>query len=521
MTNRTIVDKLRAWDIGRPIERYSTIHHAIVPADQAMIVAFVRMAGESRPWGIAWGTVGSEPTISSVPDGRVRDDVAGLCATFAEDLLGHMRVHNWTFDPAEETPDPGDLRQVWLPNGQHLAMLHHLNYTYSQTKFGGANQDILRALGRLSGWMFRESSRRGRQHIINASSALSNAFVFPAQGARTAHLGFQLAWLASPGERQARLDAAMTAEALTVSPTMDPALDREVLSDQVEKWNEKRQAKDELESAEEAIRANLVPELDRRWHLTEQAYHLLQNDPRPVNPGVVDLVNDAHKEFWYQHQRIELQLSDPSQGPPFVAHPETDFHGSAAASRYLVHAAADEGYVGSLIHDDPKLFSEALEDGSALRCRVVDVDDLGEDRSTVPVWELHLEPGVPYRVRENGRLVPYGSPKHEATITGIDTRPDATVLHIEWTARKTLKLSCGARAKPTDPVWVGHHIDFVVSDAARLTRRRGQRVWKAKDGPGAWLTHGASPPPVTIETGDGDADLLVDDIDQIASGSTT
>ena len=44
------------------------------------IVAFVRMAGESRPWGIAWGTVGSEPRIESVPDGRVRDDAPGVQA---------------------------------------------------------------------------------------------------------------------------------------------------------------------------------------------------------------------------------------------------------------------------------------------------------------------------------------------------------------------------------------------------------------------------------------------------------
>ena len=47
--------------------------------------------------------------------------------------------------PRSRSPD--ELRQVWLPNGQHVAMLHQLSYTYSQTKFGGENQDILRALG--------------------------------------------------------------------------------------------------------------------------------------------------------------------------------------------------------------------------------------------------------------------------------------------------------------------------------------------------------------------------------------
>ena len=106
---------LEAWDLGAPVPRYETLHHAVAPPDQAMIVAFVRMAGESRPWGIAWGVAGSEPRVENVPDGRVRDDVAGLCADFAEDLLAHMRVHNWTYDPVVEATAPGELRQVWLP----------------------------------------------------------------------------------------------------------------------------------------------------------------------------------------------------------------------------------------------------------------------------------------------------------------------------------------------------------------------------------------------------------------------
>jgi len=151
---RSIAEKLRAWEAGRPLPRYDTIHHAVMPPEQTLLVAFVRMAGESRPWGVAWGTVDAGPRIESVPDGRMRDDVAGLAAVFAEDLLEHMRVHNWTFDPAPGKPEPGELRQVWLPNGQHVAMLHQLSYAYSQTKFGGENQEILRALGRLAGWMF-------------------------------------------------------------------------------------------------------------------------------------------------------------------------------------------------------------------------------------------------------------------------------------------------------------------------------------------------------------------------------
>lgn len=520
MSVREITRKLQAWEAGAPLSRYSTIHHAIVPEDRALLVAFIRMAGESRPWAIAWGLAGRAPRVLAVPDGRVRDDVSVMCAEFAEDLLAHLRVHNWTYDPVGEDAGPDDLRQVWLPNGQHAAMLHQLSYTYSQTRFGGANQDILRALGRLSGWMFRDTSRRGNQHVVDASRALSDAYVFPAQDARTAHLGYQLAWLTTPGDRDARTAAAMKAEGFPVSPTMDPSLERDELSDLVERWQSGRRDGQNLTDVAETITAVLSAEVRRRWQLTEEAYRLLANCGRPVNPGVTALVEDAHSEFWFQHQRIELRHNDPNQGPAFVPHPETDFHGSSAASRYLIHAAFDEAYIGHLIHDDPELFREALDDGRALCGTVIAVSDLGSGRQTVPVWMVHLQPGTPHRLRENGRLAPYGSRGHEVTILSIDPTAEALQIELEWIGRKTRAIACGIGAKPADPAWVGQEVAFVVSDAAALTRRRSSRVWRAKDGPGAWLTHGRAPTPVEISTDDG-TDLLVDDIRQIEEGVNT
>ncbi len=517
MSIRQVSRKLRAWETGKPIPRYSTIHHAIVPASQALAVAFIRMAGESRPWGIAWGTVDSTPSIVTVPDGRVRDDVAVLCARFAEDLLTHLRVHNWTYDPIGKDADVSELRQVWLPNGKHVDMLHHLSYTYSQTKFGGVNQDLLGAFGRLAGWLFRESSRQGDQHLVNASQALSDAFTFPAQDSRTAHLGFQLAWLTTTGDRDIRVLAANEAEGLTVSPTLDPVLERDELSGPVEKWNVlRRQGVDSLALASD-ISAILEPELERRWNLTASAYHLLSVD-RPVNPGVNALVENAHREFWGQHQRIELRIADPSLGPAFIAHPETDFHGSAAASRYLVHVAADEVFTGLLIHDDPELLSEAIDDGYAVRGVVTAVTNLGSGRTVIPVWQFRLAPGLIHRMREGSRLVPYGSPGHEAVVDSVDVGPQGTDFQVRWNGRKTMVLSCGISQKPLDVAWVGEEVIFFLSDAASLTKRRSQRVWQAKNGPGAWLTHGKSSAPITIETDDGSTDLLVDDIIQIEGG---
>lgn len=517
---RGIARKLEAWRAGEPLPRYDTIHHAIMPPDQAVIVAFVRMAGESRPWGIAWGAAGSEPRIESVPDGRVRDDVAVLCATFAEDLLEHLRVHNWTFDPAPEKPELGDLRQVWLPNGQHVAMLHQLSYTYSQTKFGGDNQDILRALGRVSGWMFRDTSRVGNQHVVSASQILNDSYVFPAQDARTAHLGFQLAWLATPGNRDTRISAATEAEGHSVSPTMDPAMERDDLSDLVGEWQLGRRKGQDVGEHELAIELILRDELRRRWELAEQAYDLMASNERPANSGVGQLVTQAHSEFWYQHQRIELRLNDPSQGPAFVAHPETDFHGSAAASRYLIHSAADEAYIGHLIHDDPALFREALEQGRAFDSHVVRVDDIGTGRSTIPRWVVRLDPSVPHRLRENARVTPHGSRGHEATIVKIETSESDLLVTLEWTGLKTKPLLGPMLAKPADEAWEGVDVAFVQSNAASLTQRRSSRVWSAAKGPGAWLTHGRASAPIEITGDDGTTDLVHDDVAQI-SGEVT
>ena len=117
-------------------------------------------------------------------------------------------------------------------------------------------------------------------------------------------------------------------------------------------------------------------------------------------------------------------------------------------------------------------------------------------------------------------MVPRGSRGHEATIVSVDIGSDGVELTLEWTGRKTKPLSNGVEAKPADPSWVGEDVAFVVSDAASLTRRRSGRVWKAKDGPGAWLTHGKAPAPVEISDDEGDTDVLVDDISQIEEGTT-
>jgi hypothetical protein len=300
---------------------------------------------------------------------------------------------------------------------------------------------------------------------------------------------------------------------------MDPAVERDPLTGLVEVWQAARRDGGDSSAPADTIAAIIETELRRRWELTEQAYHLIESDPRPVNVGVKGLIEKAHAEFWYQHQRIELRLSDPNEGPAFVAHPETDFHGSAAASRYLVHAAADEAYASALVHGDDALFAETIADGRAFEAHVVEVWDEGSGRSKKPCWKLRLDPSLPHRLRESARVTPRGSPGHEATVTELEADDHELHVTIEWTGRKTKALNAPINAVPADTAWEDEDVAFVQSDASSLTERRSQRVWKAKDGPGAWLTHGKPSAPIEIDGDDeGGVDLVIDDIAQIEDG---
>lgn len=515
MTALEVARRLRALEAGRPLPRYDTLHHIVVQPEHALIVAFVRMAGESRPWGIAWGQPEGTPEVRSVPDGRVRDDVADIAADFGEALLGHLRVHNWTYDPMPKDASSDDLRQVWVPNGQHLAMFHQLEYAYAQTRYGGNDRDTLNALGRVSGWLFRESSRRGAQHIVDASAALRQVFSFPAQDARQAHLGYLLAWLHSEGAAVDRMEAATEAEREPVSPTMSPSLEREDLTPLVEQRQALHRAGRDVKEIEGAIALVIQAELRRRWELCQSAYDVLRSSDLPLNTGVGALIEFGLEEFYWRVQAPELKIADPTQGKAYVAHPETDFHGSSAASHYLRYSASDERFANLLIHDDDELFMESLLDGHAMRGCVVGVRDEGTGRSTRPVWVVDLDLETPQRVREGARVIPRGSPRHWALVRTVDQDERGVHAELEWSGNKTRPIPVGPNVKPDNDAWLGQIVEFASSDAADLTLRRSQRVWRAADGPGAWLTHGRRPDPIVADIANEEPEAIIDDVTQI------
>ena len=66
------VRRLNAWAIGEPLARGNVINMHVADDEDLFIVSFLRMGGESRPWGVAYGTIVDGPTVLTVPEGRNR-----------------------------------------------------------------------------------------------------------------------------------------------------------------------------------------------------------------------------------------------------------------------------------------------------------------------------------------------------------------------------------------------------------------------------------------------------------------
>src|SRR4051812_9698987 len=115
MTSDDVVRRIRAYEKGCALPAGETLRLPRLQPIQQLVVAFVKMGGESSPWGIAYGHPDKPPTILSVPEPRRRDDVADMMSRFAPVLLTHLNHPQYSpFGPDPESQVPPF--QVWVPN---------------------------------------------------------------------------------------------------------------------------------------------------------------------------------------------------------------------------------------------------------------------------------------------------------------------------------------------------------------------------------------------------------------------
>lgn len=475
-----------------------------------MLIAFVRMAGESRPWAIAYGLLeDKEPKVLSVPDGRNRIAVSEMCEILAEDLLEYFRVAGYTFDPiTKENLNSEEFPQIWVPSARHVEMFHHLQYAYWRVRKGDDRTRPLTAFARLSGWLFRESTRLGQQAIVDASKLFRDSFVFPADSSSLGHLGTCIEWFDEHEDLKSARFAVREATLLRDSPTLDPELDSKIFSPLLDKRTKLQEEEKTVETIDRQIAAALAPEVIRRWNLVASSYAIFKADSRDVNPGVSELVGDTYQSFYNNFQRIEENLQDPDFGPAYTQHPETDFHGSAAAANYFAMTAADTAYLAKLVHFDEELQAEALASGRAFYGEVKKVEDIGVGRTTTPIWTLRIQIQERLRIREGERYSPLMASGHGIQVRTVEMLNGSELqVTVEWTERKTKSLEFPLDLRPNDLSWVGSRVLFVPKDGSDFDKSKSRAVWSAASGPGAWLTHGAAP--VRVDQS------VVDDITQL------
>ena len=511
MKTRAILDRIEAWSRGQPIPVGETLPWPRAAAADRLIVAFVRMAGEARPWGVAAGRPGEPPRILTAPEPRDAGEVARLALAFAEILLPHL-PHPNTLGAAElaELPAIAARRQLWMPGPTHVEMLHLLDYRFSRASLrDDADARPLGKLGRACGWLFRESTRPGQVRVLDATRCLREAYAIPADDVRQQHLGFLLSWIDTPGDRAARLLAARLAEDASVGVTMDPGFERKTLKPLVDRWNASRG--DEVASARAAIEIHeaLAPELARRFTLTERALTALEDSGRPENPGLGKIVDLAVEEMTWQYFSREQKAAAPPADPDaprfFGDHPETDFLPTHAAARFFAHAHAAEITAAELVHGDRARLVRTIEAGDAVAGTIVEVQNEGTKRAVVPVWTVIAPAEGPLRLREESGVCVFGLRGRTGRLRSITTEGGQRTLIVEIDNWKRARPEEGAPAADA-PELEGTRIVLVDSGAVGISRRKSARVWDAS-GPGAWLTH-AAPPPEPAPSAPAFGDLL-------------
>jgi hypothetical protein len=509
-----ILERLKAWDQGEPSPVGSTLLWPRAEAKERLVIAFVRMGGESSPWGVALGAPDGEPLFFSAPEPRNTDQHAAFARRFSRKILEHVS-HPTVCSDVERASYLADRsvlgaavkkRQLWAPGPTHLDMLHFLDFRYTLATTGSEEQlrDV-RALGRTVGWLFREATRPGQVRVHDTTARLRQAFTFPAEPPRQAHLGFLLAWLSSSGTREDRLLAARKAEADSVSASLDPEYEREHLVSLVEQWNAARASPDLAAPIAAKIHEKLVPELDRRWRLTVDAMRLLDADPRPDNPQLGPVVDLGASEFFFQYWQQEAKALDPMLPPEerkhLGSHPETDFAPAKAARRYFMHLHAFEVAQAELVHGDLTLVEQAIDGGNGFRGVIRKVTKDGPTKSAPTLWTIDTRVDDSLRLREESSVCQIGARKRVGRIRTVATSEKTRTIVIEIVAGKT------KRALPDQPdcddakALEGREVTFLDDAGSGLSFKKAGKVGEP-DGPGAWLTHAAPlpepSPPVRI-----------------------
>ena len=395
---------------------------------------------------------------------------------------------------------PEVLRQVWLPNGAHLSMLHTINlrYTFARADEGSTRTEALRALGRACGYMFREAGRADEVSVIDASQGLREAFTFPVDDIRGQHLGLLTTYLRGSSDPSSLKKEVKIAERQPISPTLDPALERDELAPLVDDYNSAHREGDVASSKKlgAAIGEVLADEIARRLSLTLEAARILRNDARPVNPGVGDLVRGSLDTKRREYLNLEQAIAggENAWGAPSA---ETDRQAKSAARRFIRMAGGEEARTRALLMNDREMIDDAIAAGDGIRGTVVNIErriPQGKKRAAT-FWVVEIPLSAPFRLKVDAELRTIDEVPPGGYIEAIKFQGQARLVSVCMNKRSS-------GTPPDHESFRGKTVTllplpgmFVESKLRNLGR---------EPGPGAWATGngGVRPTPDTSYDGD-------------------
>lgn len=465
------VRRLNAWSAGAAIPRGEVINVHVADDEDLFVVAFLRMGGESRPWGVAYGTIADGPTVLTVPEGRNRQLVGDMMASFAPSLLGHFRHPSYSQDgPAGYSTLP--LRQLWLPGSSHAEMLHFLAAAYARSTWDRADIADLNALGNLANCLFIEAQRPGQQTIVAATDALRSSYIFPATPARQGHLGYLLAWLTDGNNRDTRMAAAHQAANLSVSTVLDPHIERTILQPLVAAWGIARNedSKPKMKKIASAINTSLSKELTTRWQLACAAALHIRADARAQNAGVDSLCSDTAKQFYRNWG--EKAMNQDAELPPYWPNVFTDYGARSAGFAYQIRAAQDQKTRHFLVHGDRELQREELAAGHGVICTVKSVS------ATKAMWTVDFSyPDLP-SLKSGDKLVIAGTPMVVLEVLDINFEARTMTLKPRW---KNARPKAGALGMvPTSRKWLAKTLVLIDEMPYGIDERRAKMTQRKK-----------------------------------------
>lgn len=443
------IRRLHSWHAGKPLPRGEVLNVHVADDDDIYIVSFLRMGGESRPWGIAFGALSEQPTVLTVPEGRNRTLVGDMVAQFAPSLLEFFRHPEFSAEgPAASTSHP--LRQLWMPGHSHIEMLQYLAAAYARTQWERDDVDTLHALGNLANCLFIESQRPGQQTVMSATEALRRSFVFPTAPVRQGHLAHLLAWLRGGNTRNSRLEAARLAESVSVATVVQPDIERLRLQPHVASWNQFIAEGDVSQAAveEKKVHGVLEEELLIRWNLTKDAIDTLRRDSRIPNMGLSMLCDDTKRSFYSAWG--ERAMNEAAGVPVYWPNVFTDYSPRSAGFAYQMRITDDQKARSALIHGDKQLQQEELAKGHGLVCTVTKIDPV--EPHWIARWTF---PDAP-TVKAGDSLVIAGASGCELEILELDDEAQTVELRPKW-KRDKKELGTLGRA-PTHSQWTGKQL---------------------------------------------------------------